>query len=350
MLAPLSAQLVGSYTKPPWLIRHQRVTTPSADGFWRPEPEVRQAALDDATLLAIFDQERAGLDVVTDGEIRRQRYDSYFFDSEELGPWRMDERDMSFVDLDPAVAERLAEARTPRVVGEVRWREPIALDDLRFLKRHALRPTKMTVIGPLTAACRLADEHYGSPEALGTALAAALNEELRALDGEGVDVLQLDEPDFHFRHDQALRWGTTVLDRALEGIDALTVVHVCYGYATIGRKRLDPNYGRVLEAIAASRCDAISIEYAQPGHSADLLRHCGEKAVLLGVLDLGTHEVETPEAIAERVRAALAVVPPERLHLAPDCGMWFLPREIAFAKMRAMALAAALLRAELGRP
>jgi 5-methyltetrahydropteroyltriglutamate--homocysteine methyltransferase len=180
------------------------------------------------------------------------------------------------------------------------------------------------------------------------AMAAAVNQELRVLDAEGVDVLQLDEPDFHFRHDQAVEWGARALDRAFKGIRAVRAVHVCYGYATIGRKRLDPNYGRVLEAIAASSADAISLEYAQPGHGPELLRACGDKHVLLGVLDLGTLEVETPEAIAARVRAALEVVPAERLHLAPDCGMWFLPREVAFAKTRAMAVASAMVRAELG--
>jgi 5-methyltetrahydropteroyltriglutamate--homocysteine methyltransferase len=206
----------------------------------------------------------------------------------------------------------------------------------------------MTVLGPLTAAARVADEHYGDEEALGMAFAAALNEELRALDAEGVDLLQLDEPDFHFRHAEAVEWGARALDRAFEGVRAVRAVHVCYGYATIGRKRLDPGYGRVLEAIAASSADAISLEYAQPGHGPELLRSCGDKHVLLGVLDLGTHEVEPAESIAARVRAALEVVPPERLHLAPDCGMWFLPREVAFAKLRALVLAAQLVRAELG--
>ena len=202
----------------------------------------------------------------------------------------------------------------------------------------------------MTAACRLADDHYRDEEALGMAIAEAINQELRALDADGVDVLQLDEPDFHFRPDQALRWGAHALDRALEGIAATTIVHVCYGYATIGHKRLDPGYASVLEAIAASRADAIALEYEQPGHEPSLLRHCGDKGLVLGVLNLGRHQIETPEHIAERVRAVLEVVPPERLHLAPDCGMWFLPREVAFAKIRAMVVAAEIVRSELARP
>ena len=353
-MLPLTTQLVGSYAKPRWLTRHDRVTTPYGDDeFWRPDPEVRGDALDDATILAIADQERAGLDVISDGEERRQRFDSYFFrfggvDRSVLGEWSMAERDLSFIDLEPAVAARLADARAPRVVEPVTWPGPIVLEDLRFLKRHTRRPVKMTVIGPLTAAARLVDEYYADEESLGLALAAVINQELRALDEEGVDVLQLDEPDFHFRFDQAAAWGTRALDRALEGIRATTVVHVCYGYATIGSKSVDPRYGDVLDLIAASRADAISLEYTQPGHGPKLLRRCGDKQILLGVLDLGTQAVEPPEEIAGRVRDALDVVPPSRLHLAPDCGMWFLRREVAFAKMRAMVVAAAIVRGELG--
>ena len=354
MLRALSTQLVGSYTKPNWLIRHQRVTAPFGDdSFWRPDAEVRQEALDDATRLAIVDQERAGLDLVTDGEQRRQRYDTYFFrfgglDTKELGPWQMGPRDLSFVDVEPDVAARLSTARAARVIGDITWQGPTAVEDLRFLKRHTSLPVKMTVIGPLTTACRLVNEHYADEEAVGMAAAAVINQELRALAAEGVDVLQVDEPDFHFRHDQASKWGTRALDAALEGVAATTVVHVCYGYATIGHKRVDPNYGSVLELIAASQADGISLEYEQPGHGPEVLRHCGDKAVVLGLLNLGTHEIETTAHVAARVRAALGVVPPERLHLAPDCGMWFLPRDVAFAKLRTMAAAAELIRGELG--
>jgi 5-methyltetrahydropteroyltriglutamate--homocysteine methyltransferase len=355
VLRPLTTQLVGSYTKPSWLIRHDRITSLehlTDDAFWRPEPEVRPLALDDATRLAIADQERAGLDVITDGEQRRQRYDAYFFrfggiDTHQLGRWDTARRDMSFIEVDPAVAARLSAATTARVTGEITWRAPIVLDDLRFLKGHTRKPVKMTVIGPLTAACRLADEHYGSEERVGMAVAAAINEELRLLDAEGVDVIQLDEPDFHFRPDQALEWGARALDRALDGISATKIVHVCYGYATIGRKRTDAAYARVLEAIAASRTDLIALEYEQPGHEPELLRHCGDKGVILGVLNLGRHEIETPEHISSRVEAALEIIPPDRLHLSPDCGMWFLPQSVAFAKIQAMAIAAEMIRCRL---
>ena len=353
MTRPLVTQLVGSYAKPNWLIRHHRVTTPYGDdSFWRPEREVRQEAQDDATLLAIADQERAGLDVITDGEQRRQRFDAYFFrfgglDTTHLGRWSMDNRDMSFLDLNPEVKARLGEALAPRVVDKVTWPGPITLDDLRFLKRHTRRPVKMTIIGPLTTACRLANEYYPDEEALGMDVASVINQELRALDAEGAGIIQLDEPDFHFRLDAASQWGTRALDLALDGIQATTVVHICYGYATIGSKRIDPNYGKALEAIAASRVGQISLEYEQPGHGPEILRHCGDKSVILGSLNLGTHTVEKPEYITSRIHDALEVVPPERLHLAPDCGMWFLPREVAFAKIRALVAGAEIVRNEL---
>lgn len=349
----LTTQLVGSYSKPNWLIRHHRVTTPYHDGtFWRPDAEVLREAQDDATLLSIADQERAGLDIITDGEQRRQRFDAYFFrfqglDTVNLAPWTVSRRDMSFIEVDAEVSDRLATAQAPRVVGELGWPGPIALEDLRFLKRHTSRPVKMTVIGPLTTACRLVNEYYPDEETLGMDAARVINQELRVLQNEGADVLQLDEPEFHFRPDQVQRWGTAALDRALEGIRVPTVVHICYGYALIGTKHADPNYGKALAAIAASRADAVSLEYEQPGHSPDLLRHCGEKAVVLGLLNLGTHSVETPAYLAGRIRAALEVVPPRRLHFSPDCGMWFLPRSVAFAKIRSLALATALVKSDL---
>lgn len=354
MLRPLTTQLVGSYSKPDWLICHHNVTTPYRDStFWRPESSVLEHAKDDASRLAIYDQERAGLDVITDGEQRRQRYDSYFFcfhgvDIEMLGRWSMEDRHMEFIDVEESCRGRLNEALIPRVIGEVGWPGPLVLRDLQFLREHTQQPIKMTVIGPLTAACRMANEYYENEKALGLALAKAINQELRILDEEGVDLIQLDEPDFHFRPDQAKEWGTQVLDVVFDGINASKVVHCCYGYATMGEKKVDSFYGDILEKIAQSIADQVSIEYEQPGHTPDLLEKVKDKTVILGVLNLGSRQIETVDHIVYRIYQALEVIPPDRLHLAPDCGMWFLPRDIAFNKIRNMCLAAKKIRAELG--
>lgn len=347
----LTTQLVGSFTKPSWLIRHHRVTSPASD-FWRPEPEVLSEAQDDATIAAIRYQEQAGLDVITDGEQRRQRYDTYFFrfggiDNEILGRWSMDNRDMSFIELDPAVKQRLDLAMTARVVGEITWPGPMALEDLRFLKKHTGRRTKITVIGPLTTAVRLVNEYYPDEESLAMAIARAINQELKALDTEGVDIIQLDEPDFHFRPDAAVKWGSKCLDIAFDGIKTTKAVHMCYGYAMIGDKHVNPNYSKVLQAIAQANTDQISIEYEQPGHRPDLLEYAGDKIVVLGLLDLGKEAIETPEYLVSRIREALEIIPPERLHVAPDCGMWFLPRKSAFGKLQSLVKAAEIVRHSL---
>ena len=354
MLRPLTTQLVGSYTKPDWLIRHHNVTTPYGDAtFWRPEADVLEQAQDDASRLAIFDQERAGLDIITDGEQRRHRYDSYFFrfsgvDSVKLGRWSMKERYMNFIDMDEVFRERVHDAWVPRVVGEIGWPGPMALTDLQFLRSHTERSIKMTVIGPLTAACRMSNEYYQDEEALGLALAKAINHELRSLDQEGVDLIQLDEPDFHFRPDQAKKWGARALDIAFDGISTTKVVHCCYGYATVGGKRADSIYSEILAEIAQSKADQISIEYEQPRHTAEILEKLGHSIVILGVLDLGSKEIESVEHITHRIHEALEVVPLDRLHLAPDCGMWFVPRDIAFGKIRNMVLAAEQVRSRFG--
>jgi|TARA_B100001964_G_scaffold219014_1_gene260718 5-methyltetrahydropteroyltriglutamate--homocysteine methyltransferase len=354
MLRPLTTQLVGSYTKPDWLICHHNVTTPYGDEtFWRPESDVLEQAKDDASRLAIFDQERAGLDIITDGEQRRHRYDSYFFrfngvDNAKLGRWSMKERYMNFIDMDEGFQERVHEAWVPRVVGEIGWPGPMTLSDLQFLRSHTDCSIKMTVIGPLTAACRMVNEHYQNEEALGLALAKAINQELRILDHEGVDLIQLDEPDFHFRPDQAIKWGARALDVAFQDISTTKAVHCCYGYATVGGKRADPIYGGVLETIAQSRADQISIEYEQPRHTAEILEKLEHKVIILGVLNLGSKEIESVEHITHRIYEALEVVSLDRLHLAPDCGMWFVPRDIAFGKIRNMVLAAGHVRARFG--
>ncbi len=345
---PLATQIIGSYHKPDWLIRADRISGPPAE-FFRPEPAVLPAAQDDAVRLAVADQERAGLDLVTDGEQRRQSFVRYFD--------RMDGIDASSQVIRPRKTFDYVEQqsatpptqRHPRVTGPIRWREPMAVQDLRFLRSITRRATKMTVVGPITLAARLVDEHYGDFHRLVMDIADALNQELLALDREGVDLIQLDEPEFHFSPEITERYGVEAVNRAVRGVRTRTAIHVCYGYAKfVGRKSPDPGYGRVLELLAATDADEMAIEYAQPGHTPDVLTHCGEKAVILGVLNLATEDIESVDRICGLARAALEVIPADRLRLAPDCGMWFLPRNVAYGKIRSMAMAAELLRAERG--
>ncbi len=334
---PLATQLVGSYTKPAWLLDKGTL----GGERWAAPPEVLAEAQDDTVRLAVYDQERAGLDRRADGEGRRLNFARHF-----TSAWQG-------VD-----AERLVEvanprggtARYPRVVGPLAWPGPRVLDDLRALKRLTGRPVKMTVVGPLTAAARLADEHYRDQEALVHACAAVINAELRALEAEGCDLLQLDEPVLYINPGPLRAHAEQALTWALDGLTTPVAVHVCYGYAyRYPSKQADPAYAAALATLAAHpRVDWISLEYAQPGHHPDLLHHCGDKGVILGVLDLANAAPERPAAVAALARAALAVVPPARLHISPDCGMWHLPRPVAYAKLRALVLGAELVRQELG--
>ena len=330
----LATQLVGSYTKPSWLLRKHGES-------WRADPEVLADAQDDAVRLAIYDQERAGLDLLSDGEGRRLNFARHF----AIGWQGVDALNM----VKLTNQRRGVTTEYPRVIGPIELSQPRVLDDLRFLKAASDRPVKMTVVGPLTAARRLADEYYRDDKALLLACAGAINAELRALQAEGCDLLQLDEPVLYTNPGPLLPYASEALERALEGITTPVAVHVCYGYAyRFPNKQADPAYAAALEILAACRqVQWISIEYAQPKHSPELLKHCGDKAVILGVLDLATENIETPHAIADRARAASEFVSPNRLNLAPDCGMWHLPRPVAFAKLRALVQGAEIVIREL---
>jgi 5-methyltetrahydropteroyltriglutamate--homocysteine methyltransferase len=335
-------------------VRHERSVAP--DGWWRPDPDVLPQAITDAIRLAVSDQERAGLDLVTDGEQGRQTYARHLpsrligVDAAHYGRRTESPPSVGFHRVKPDfVVDGARVVTAPRIVGPLDWPGPLGLDEIRFLKRQTRRPVKYTVPGPLTAYKYLIDEHYGDEEAATMALAAALNHELRALDAEGVDLLQIDEPYFHSLLEQAQRFGAAALNRMIEGVRTPVAVHICYGYDYfVDQKAADPDFADCLGLLAACDIQAISLEYEQPGHMPELLAACGDKHVILGLLHLGTEAVETPEHIASRIRDALAVVPPERLHPAPDCGMWHLSRDVAFAKVRALALGSALVRLERG--
>ncbi len=357
----IPTQLVGSWCKPQWLCDHDRVY--GAEGTWWRVPESqRPEALDDATRLAICDQHRAGLSILTDGEQRRQTFSGHFYsiegiDSEEPGEvtnfgndvgefLTMKARPAPAVTPDDEDAPPPPKFTQPRVVAPLRWTAPILAGDVEFLHSHTDRLTKVTIIGPTTLALRLVDEHYGSLDQVAFALAEVLNAEAKALVALGVDIIQFDEPEVHFRHSQVEAFATEALDRAVRGVEAHTVVHVCYGYSkNIAEKRSTPVYAKAVELLAASTVDDISLEYEQPGHVPELLEHAGDKGIALGVLDLDTEAgVETVDHIVERATDAISVIGAQRLRLAPDCGMWFLPREHATAKIAAMEQAAQRLR------
>ena len=343
VLPLIPTTLVGSYPQPDWLIDRERLlgSLPPrvrARELWRvPEPFLAEAQ-DDATALAIRDFERVGLDIVGDGEIRRESYSNRFATALE----GMD------VDNPAMVAGRTGrENAVPRVVGPVRRTRPVEVDDLRFLRAHTDRPVKITVPGPFTMSRQAANEAYAEVAELAMDLAAAVNEEIRDLFAAGADVVQIDEPWLQAHPDEARAYAVAAIDRALEGIEGTTALHTCFGYAHVVTDK-PPGYSFLAE-LDDCAVDQIAIESAQPRLDLSILREIREKTVILGVLDLSADApVETADEVAARIEAALAFIAPERLQVAPDCGMKYLPRDVAFAKLRALVEGAAQVRARLG--
>jgi 5-methyltetrahydropteroyltriglutamate--homocysteine methyltransferase len=338
MLFPTS--LVGSYPQPDWLIDRERLAhrfppRTRALELWRVDPAYLGQAQQDATLLAIRAQEDAGLDIITDGEMCRESYSNRFATA------------LDGVDIDnPGTAlDRSGHPNpVPRITGPIRRRHPVEVDDLRFLRAHTDRTVKITVPGPFTMSQQAQNDYYPDREAAAFGYAEAVNEEVRDLFEAGADIVQLDEPYLQARPEEARSYGVAVLNRALEGVTGTTAVHVCFGYAAIIHDR--PEGYSFLPELAAARCDQVSIETAQSGLDCSVLAGLDGKTIILGVLNLNDVAVETPGQIADRVRRALPYVPAERLVLAPDCGMKYLPRDAAHGKLAAMAQAAGLLRAE----
>ena len=338
----LPTMLVGSYPQPEWLIDRAKLAgrfppRVRARELWRiPEPFLAEAQ-DDATIVAIRAQEEAGIDIVTDGEIRRESYSNRFATA------------LDGVDLDnPGTAlDRSGHPNpVPRVVGPIRRRHAVEVDDLRFLKAHTTRPVKITVPGPFTVAQQAQIDHYGgSRELAAMDYAVAVNEEIRDLFAAGADVVQIDEPYMQARPEEARVYGLRALNRALEGVTGTTAVHICFGYAAIIHAR--PEAYSFLPELAGCSCRQVSIETAQSNLDCSVLAALPGKKIVLGVIDLSTTEVETPELVAQRIRRALPWVAAENIIVAPDCGMKYLPRESAFGKMKAMVAGAAIVRAEL---
>jgi 5-methyltetrahydropteroyltriglutamate--homocysteine methyltransferase len=337
----LPTSLVGSYPQPDWLIDREKLAgrlppRVRAKELWRVAPEWLEQAQDDATLLAIRAQERAGLDIVTDGEMRRESYSNRFATA------------LDGIDLDNpgSMMGRSGHPNpVPRVVGRIRRRHPVQVRDLNFLRANTDRKVKITVPGAFTMSQQAQDDYYKDEVALAMDYAAAVNEEVKDLFAAGADVVQIDEPYMQARSDKAKQYGVEVLDRALQGVKGTTAVHLCFGYAAVVHDK-PPGYSFLAE-LAAAAVQQVSIETAQPDLDCSVLARLPSKTIILGVIDLSDMTVEAAETVAARIRRALPYVDAGRIVVAPDCGLKYLPRDVADGKMRAMVEGAAIVRREL---
>jgi 5-methyltetrahydropteroyltriglutamate--homocysteine methyltransferase len=334
--------LVGSYPQPEWLIDRTKLAgrfppRVRARELWRIPPEYLDQAQDDATILAIKAQEEAGLDIITDGEMRRESYSNRFATA------------LEGVDLDnPGTAlDRSGHPNpVPRVAGKIRRKHAVEVRDLQFLKANTDHRVKITVPGPFTMSQQAQNDFYASDEEMALDYAAAVNEEIKDLFAAGADVVQIDEPYMQARPEKARQFGLKAVNRALEGVTGTIALHICFGYAAIIHER--PHGYSFLPEFADTALKQISIETAQSNLDTSVLAKLAGKTIILGVLDLSDMTVETPEKVAERIRKALPYVPAEKIVVAPDCGLKYLPREVAFGKMKAMVAGAAIVRNELG--
>jgi 5-methyltetrahydropteroyltriglutamate--homocysteine methyltransferase len=333
--------LVGSYIQPNWLVDRAKLAGMApprvrAREVWRVAEEHLEEAQDAATLMAVREMERAGLDILTDGELRRESYSNRFHAA------------LDGVDLDaPAMIMGRSgkEIPVPRIVGPIHRRHPVQVRDVEFLRANTARTIKITLPGPFTLAQVSVDEHYGDDEAVAMAFADVVHDEVADLFAAGADIVQLDEPWMQARPENAKRYAIAAVNRALEGAAGTTAVHMCFGYGYIVKEK--PSAYSFLPELEACVADQISIEAAQPRLDLAILEALPSKTILVGVIDLGDEAVESPETVAERLRAALQVLPPERLVAAPDCGLKYLPPAAARGKLAALVQGAAIVRAEL---
>ena len=336
----LPTTVVGSYPQPDWLLNRQMlskiVPRTRMQELWRIPAEFLEQAQDDATLLAIRDMERAGIDVITDGEMRRESYSNRFATA------------LDGVDIDkPGTAlDRSGHPNpVPRVAGKISRKHPVEVDDVKFLRANTTRPIKITVPGPFTMSQQAQNDFYKSEEECAFAYAAAVNAEIKDLFAAGADIVQIDEPYMQARPEKAREYGLAALNRALEGITGTTAVHICFGYAAIIHTR--PSGYSFLPELAGCSCRQISIETAQSKLDCKVLESLQGKQIMVGCIDLEDQSIEAPEVVAERVRKALRYLRPEDVILAPDCGMKYLPRATAFGKLKSLAAGAAIVRKEL---
>jgi 5-methyltetrahydropteroyltriglutamate--homocysteine methyltransferase len=339
----LPTSLVGSYAQPDWLIDRKKLAgrfppRVRAKELWRVAPEFLDQAQDDATLIAIRDQERAGLDIVTDGEMRRESYSNRFATA------------LEGVDIDnPGTAlDRSGHPNpVPRVVGKVRRKHQVEVRDVQFLRANTDRMIKITVPGPFTMSQQAQNDFYKDEQEMVLDYAAAVNAEIKDLFAAGADIVQIDEPYMQARPDKARQIGVNGLKAALDGVTGTTAIHICFGYAAIIHQR--PEGYSFLPELAGTPVQQVSIETAQSNLDCSVLEKLPGKTIILGTLDLSDMAIETPETVAARIRCALPHLPAERIVVAPDCGLKYLPREVAFGKMQAMVEGAKIVRGELGR-
>jgi 5-methyltetrahydropteroyltriglutamate--homocysteine methyltransferase len=340
----LPTTIVGSYPQPEWLIDRSRLASRfpprvRARELWRVSPEYLEEAQDDATILAIKAQEEAGIDIITDGEMRRESYSNRFATA------------LDGVDIDnPGSAlDRSGHPNpVPRVIGPIRRLRAVEVEDVKFLRRHTTRKIKISVPGPFTMAQQAQIDYYdGSRELAAMDYATAVNEEIRDLFRAGADVVQIDEPYMQARPEEARAWGQKALNRALEDIDGVTAVHICFGYAAIIHTR--PSGYSFLPELQQCSCHQISVETAQSNLDCSVLASLAGKTIMLGVIDLSNMQVETPEQVATRIRRALPFVEPRNIIVCTDCGMKYLPRDVAYGKMKAMVEGAGIVRQDLSR-
>ena len=339
----LPTTIVGSYAQPDWLIDRENLKSRlpprvRAREIWRIPAENLKQAQDDATVLAIHDQELAGIDIVGDGEMRRESYSNRVANA------------LNGVDIDnPGTAmDRTGQPNpVPRITGDISRAHQIEVDDMAFVRKQTDHMVKITLPGPFTMTQQAQNDHYPDARSMALAYADALNVEIRELFAAGADIVQIDEPYMQARPELAREYGVEAIDRAFEGVDGIAALHICFGYAHVHDGAAKPNGYSFLAELDEAKIDLISIEAAQPKLDLAVLKDLPNKDIMLGVLDLDDLNVETPEIVAGRIRAAFDYMAPERIVVAPDCGMKYLPRDVAFAKLKAMVDGAAIVRAEL---